>query len=646
MPSALLTFFTVMQYAQPPDWMEDVSAAAGIVVWLADPSLSRFRYLSRGFGDVWGAPPDDLLEDADAFFAAILEDDDEGDDGPVQPPRERLGRPVPWEFRIRRPDGGIRWIRNLGGPVVGPDGAITGFAGIARDITAEKEAEARHRRSQVELAAVFRALPDLVLVVNDEGRYLRIVSGDPRQLYRPEQDLTGRTFHEVFPEEIADRFLHAVHEVVERGDRVALRYPLDIGDRTEWFDAILVPMGPRQVLWVARTITDRVLLEHQLAHANRLDALGQLAGGIAHDFNNVITVIRGTTSLIAERLEDPGLLADLGDIRGAADRASSLTRQLLAFSRQQVLQPERVRVTEVIEPMARMLSRIIGENIDLSITTTGAPGAVMIDAGQLEQIVANLVVNARHAIRGAGEIRIDVSEVEVEPGDELVESGALQPGPHVSLEVVDDGSGMPPAVVERAFEPFFTTKSAGEGTGLGLSMVYGTVRQSGGHIQIESREGLGTSVRILLPEVPANETAPRDPAVAMGPDRQATILVVEDERSVRRLVRRFLEGAGHTVHEVDNGEEALEWLGEGAEVDVILTDVIMPRMGGAQLLRAVREAWPGTPVIVMSGYTGRELRAHDGVRDADAFLAKPFNRSDLLRAIQTALDGAKGGATE
>ncbi|MEJ2503422.1 MAG: response regulator, partial [Gemmatimonadota bacterium] len=605
---------------------------------MTDPSLSRFLYLSRGFEGIWGEPPDGLHQDAGAFFDAVLwDEDDDVPSGGVESARQRLDDPSATEFRVRRPDGGIRWIRSLGGPLLRRDGDIRAYAGIARDITSEKEVEAEHRRSRGELAAMFEALPDLVLVVDHEGRYIRIASGDPDQLYRPEPFLTGRTFHEVFPRDLADRFLRKVHEVLAGGQRIGFRYPLDIRGRLEWFDAVLVPLGAHQVLWVARTVTDRVELEHQLAQANRLNALGQLAGGIAHDFNNVITIIQGTTSLMAERIEDDALQTDLGDIRRAADRGSSLTRQLLAFSRQQVVRPERVRVTEVLEPMGRMLARIIGENIELSIRTTGAPGDVMIDAGQLEQIVANLVVNARHAIQDSGEIRIEVGTVELGPSDALVESGALEPGPHVTLEVEDTGAGMPPEVVERAFEPFFTTKAESEGTGLGLSMVYGTVRQSGGHIEIDSTPDVGTTVRIYLPEVVALDEGESSIEVANGPTGATAVLVVEDEDSVRQVVRRFLESAGYAVHEAVDGEEALERLRAEPDLGVVLTDLGLPRMSGGDLLASIREHRPDAAVIVMSGYGGRELRASSGVQDADAFLPKPFTRSELLRAVHVAL---------
>jgi two-component system cell cycle sensor histidine kinase/response regulator CckA len=629
--------FSVMDEKVRSAWFEALSAEAGAGLWVADPAFSRFLYLSEGFERIWGGPVDELLEDAGPFFDAIVPADRaevvDSDGLPLSRDRQE-----PWdsEFRIRARDGVVRWIRNHGRPVRDDAGGFTGFAGLARDVTEEKAVIEEHRQAREELAAVFRALPDLVLVVSADGRYLRVASGDPEQLYRPESDLVGRSFHEVLPAPTAEWFLDRVRESLDAEHPVNFRYPLEIGDRTEWFDAILVPMAGDRVLWVARTITDRMELERQLSHAGKLDALGQLAGGIAHDFNNVITVIRGTTALMAESVTDPGILADLGDIRDAANRASSLTRQLLAFSRQQVLRTEPVVVGEVIDQMGRMLARIIGEHIDLEIVTDSDRWTVMIDPGQLEQIVANLVLNARDAVGDSGRIRVQAETIRIGPEDELVDAGILSSGDHVALTVTDTGAGMSGEVLDRAFEPFFTTKPAGEGTGLGLSMVYGTVRQSGGHVEIESEPGAGTTIRILLPRA-GSEGRKRDRPTPKDRPRSARVLLVEDETPVRHVVRRFLEGSGHTVQEAANGHEAMEVIDPASPPDLVISDLVMPRMGGAALIQALRERHPDIPVILMSGYTGREATARTEIDQAAGFISKPFGRAELERVINAVL---------
>jgi two-component system cell cycle sensor histidine kinase/response regulator CckA len=623
-------------------WMEGLAQDLGGAFWKTDAAFERFVYLGPGIETILGIPREDLYRDASPLFRRLVPVDHLL---PHDEPRPFAGEILgPWahEFRIDRPDGGLRWVRNHGRPLYDGDGQLTGYAGIALDVTDQRAAAEAHRRSEAELAAVFRALPDLVLVLDRDGRYLRVASGDRRQLYRPESELVGRTLHDVLPERIANRFLSRIEQALKEWEVVDFRYPLEIEGKTEWFDALVAPMTDEQVLWVARTITDRMELERQLAHASKLDALGQLAGGIAHDFNNVITVIRGTTTLLAESIADPAALADLDDIRGAAARASTLTRQLLAFSRQQVLRPERLCVAEVIGRMGRMLSRIIGEHIELVIRTGDEDGAVLMDPGQLEHIVANLVVNARHAIDESGRIRIEVESQEIREDHELVASGVLRPGGHVCLSVIDDGSGMEQEILDRAFEPFFTTKPAGEGTGLGLSMVYGTVRQSGGHVEIDSEPGLGTTVRILLPGAEAAEPVEDMDGDRLGAIPPATVLVVEDEAPVRRLIRRFLEGAGLRVVEAADGETALARIRTNLEVDIVLTDVVMPRMGGAELMRRLQKRRPEVPVVLMSGYTGSELEGGGPLQGAAAFLAKPFERADLLRLMKAVLaDGTR-----
>ncbi|MFN8646587.1 MAG: MASE1 domain-containing protein [Gemmatimonadales bacterium] len=381
-------------------------------------------------------------------------------------------------------------------------------------------------------------------------------------------------------------------------------------------------------------ITSRKALEEQLRQAQKMEAVGKLAGGIAHDFNNLLTAISGYAEAIREAVPPAGeVRADIDEVLKAADRAASLTRQLLAYSRQQVLSPRVLDLTAVVEQLGGMLRRLIGEDIRLVIRHDAGETHVRVDRSQLEQVILNLVVNARDAMPSGGTLTISTTAVEVD--EALAQSQVdLEPGPYVALAVRDTGVGMASEVQHRAFDPFFTTKEQGKGTGLGLSTVYGIVKQSGGAVWLESAPGAGTTVSIYLPRVaPAPEVADAaTPEPAAAP--RGTVLVVEDERMVRDLVRRTLARAGYHVLEAVDGEAALALArAEDGPIDLLLTDVVMPRMGGRQLATRLQEERPGLRVLFMSGYASDAGDLHDLVLGAGDFLQKPFAPSRLLERV-------------
>ena len=387
----------------------------------------------------------------------------------------------------------------------------------------------------------------------------------------------------------------------------------------------------------------RKQLEAQLLQSQKMEGIGRLAGGVAHDFNNCLNVIQGFTQICIGKLPKGDPLADeLGEVLKASERAAALTRQLLAFSRKQVLQPETLDLNQVIAELERMLRRTIGEDIELVQLLTPDLGLVKADPGQLGQVIMNLVLNARDAMPAGGKLTIETANAGLDV-EYSSHGGEVNPGAHVMLAVTDEGVGMDAATLARLFEPFFTTKGLGKGSGLGLSTAYGIVKQSGGSISVTSEVGRGTTVRVYLPRelwaTKAMAALPRPtPRRATGSE---TILVVEDEEPLRRLTRRLLETAGYTVLSAADGEEALLTCERHmGDIALLLTDVVMPRMNGRLLAERLTKTRPALKVLYMSGYTDDTTLRH-GVLDAGTqFLAKPFSEAELTRKVRAVLDGS------
>jgi nitrogen-specific signal transduction histidine kinase/ActR/RegA family two-component response regulator len=395
------------------------------------------------------------------------------------------------------------------------------------------------------------------------------------------------------------------------------------------------------VRWLGSTIDihDRVNAEDQVRQTQRLQAVAKLAGGMAHEVNNMMSVVLGYGELVSRDLgADHPLRRDVEEMVKAGLRATAVTRQLLAFSRQQVLKPVVLDIGTVVSDLSPALQRVLGSDRRLEVVPGSAQCRVLADRTQVEQVLVNLVANARDATGAGGLVLIEIQRVEL-THSEVSPSEAL-PGSFVRLAVRDDGAGMTPETLSRVFEPFFTTKPADQGTGLGLSMVHGVVRQSGGFVRIESSPGKGTIVAVFLPRV-EDPVTPTEPPVSVRPGAGERVLVVEDESVVRSLVRRTLESHGYRVYLAPNGAAALSFItANPGEVDLVLTDVVMPRMNGLELAAQLAERLPALPVLLMSGYSDDEILQRGLTPPGAAFLPKPMAPDHLAAAVREHLDRA------
>jgi PAS domain S-box-containing protein len=420
------------------------------------------------------------------------------------------------------------------------------------------------------------------------------------------------------------------------------RVPVEISSRIIYRDGN--PVGGQGI---ARDITDRKRaeaekekLQAQLQQAMKMEAVGRLAGGVAHDFNNLLTAIIGNVemALMKLSLSDPSA-GMLNEAKKASERAARLTQQLLAFSRRQIIEPKVLDLNELVLGLESMVSRLIGENIELRTVPDGDLWPVKVDPGQIEQILVNLAVNARDAMPDGGKLLIETSNVDLD-ADYCTRHPYATPGRFVMLAVTDTGHGMSEEVKKHIFEPFFTTKPKGSGTGLGLSTIYGAVKQSGGSIEVHSEEGRGTTFRIYLPRVEGEVPKPeRDNGPADLPEGSETVLLVEDEEIVRNLCFKLLERFGYTVLQASNGDEAIDLAKEhGGRIDLLMTDVVMPGMNGRELADRLVAFHPEMKVLFTSGYTDDAIVHHGVLDEGVSFIGKPYSLSGLARKIREVLD--------
>lgn len=630
--------------------------------------------VSPEYRRVWGLGEDE--EVTEQLLVSLVDPRDRGRVGP-----ERLAvdpNPLAYtEYRVRRPDTGeLRWLARQGEVVEGATPAQRRYVGVAFDITGRKRIEQQLRTSQDRLAAIFGQASVGLSELSLEGRYTRVNGALCQMLGRSEDELLGMHMDDLIhaddmaenraqvarlketgsPFTLEKRYARPDGEWVwiassmsrlddENGHPVALiAVKTDITERRR-IEVALRDLNDTLEARVSREVAERGKAEEALRQAQKMEAVGQLTGGVAHDFNNVLQIISGNLHLLAQHLAgDAAAHRRLEMAIAAVDRGAKLSSQLLAFARRQPLQPAVTDLSRLVANTDELLRRALGEAVELVVVAGSGLWNTLVDPGQMENVILNLAINARDAMQGAGRLTIELGNAVL---DEHYVSNLMDvpAGQYVMLSVTDTGCGMPPEVLQRAFEPFYTTKPEGEGTGLGLSMAYGFVKQSRGHIRIYSEPGQGTSVKIYLPRTMLAESVDAgDAGLLTGPvsGGTETILAVEDDEGVRAVVLDMLTALGYRVLAAENGEQALRIIESGEPVDLLFTDVVMPGpLRSPELARIAQQVLPNLAVLFTSGYP-QDAIVHGGRLDAGLeLLSKPYRREDLARKLRHVLNNRR-----
>jgi len=514
----------------------------------------------------------------------------------------------------------------------------TAINGMLEDL--ERTETDRHE-GRTRLSLIMERMPAVLWTTDTELRFTSSVGAGLELLGLRPNEVLGRPLQDYFHTDDPEFVGLTAHRKALAGESVT--YELEWQKRI--FESHVQPLHNPEgellgVIGIALDITERRQLADQLRQSQKMQAVGELAGGISHDFNNLLMVVKGHGEMLLDRLaEESPLRQNVEQMQKAADRAASLTRQLLAFSRKQVLQPRILHLNDVVNGMIQMFARVIGENIDLKFLPGRELAHVKADPAQIEQVLLNLVLNARDAMPGGGRLTIETANAEIDSSYAATHAG-MEPGRYAMLIVSDTGCGMDAATQSRIFEPFFTTKAPGKGTGLGLATVYGVVKQSGGFIWVYSEVNRGTTFKMYLPEVTADVDQRAADKAASGPQRgHETVLFVEDEESVRVLVRGYLQSAGYRVLEAVDGVHALETAAaHKGPIHILITDVVMPRLSGREVATRLAARQPDLKVLYISGYTDDSI-FRDGVLEGGmAFLQKPFNLKTLAQQMRELLD--------
>ncbi|HET7189154.1 MAG TPA: PAS domain S-box protein [Gemmatimonadaceae bacterium] len=617
-----------------------VTNAPGMIyqfVYLADGGR-KFTVVSEASRTLVGVAPGDILRDPNALFGLVHPEDQASLYESGAASRDALA-PWSWEGRVILASGEQKWIRAGSRLTPQPDGSIV-CDGVLMDVTALRTAATRLEESEQRYRSLFDHHPDAVFSLDVDGKLLSANPACERLCGFAPSELIGRTFAPFLAqdqvEHVRSHFKAAVageaqsfeavirHRTGRRVDIDAVNIPIVVGGQVTG------------VFGIVRDMSERRALESQLRQAQKMEAVGQLAGGVAHDFNNILAAIMGFAELLMQDLaDDEPRRSDVEEILKSARLGAGLTRQLLAFSRKQVLQPSALDLNEVVSDIATMLRPLLVASMQLVTNTSEQPVRVVVDRSQLEQVLLNLALNARDAMPQGGMLTVAVGMTKASAG---IPSRA-------TLTVSDTGVGMEPQVAARAFEPFYTTKPTGEGTGLGLATVHGIVSQSGGSIRIDTAPHRGTTFHISLPLADMS-AATKEPAAGAAPKRRGgTVLVAEDEPTVRAVAHRVLERAGYHVLVARDGADALRILNEhGAPVDLLLSDVVMPELGGVELAAIATHRFPALRVVLMSGYADADVGPIGPGEMVERFVAKPFTATSLLEAVDdVAMGGVRAG---
>nr|WP_247887094.1 PAS domain-containing sensor histidine kinase [Azospirillum sp. SYSU D00513] len=606
----------------------------------------RFVFANATLAGWLGASPYELME-GDRFLHDVL----------AHPPAgaapydlmEGGGTDQRGEVTMRRLDGSVFEASVAQTVVRAEQGGAVHTRSVVRDLTPEHEWRKALHISEQRFQRFFEEAPIGIAQVNESGHVVECNEAFATLIGCNSAAVAGRPMADLIVPDERAMVAERLQAVLGGADPAApLEVRLSVGRElmaqlyARRLNAVGAEGGAGLILHFI-DLTERKSLEAQFAQSQKMQAVGQLAGGVAHDFNNLLTAMIGFCDLLLLR-HKPGdqSFSDIMQIKQNANRAANLVRQLLAFSRQQTLQPRIISVTDVLAELASLMRRLIGENIELKMIHGRDLGLVKVDQNQLEQVIINLVVNARDAMPGGGRLTIVTSNHKVERAERR-EHETVPPGDYVLVEVIDTGTGIPKENLQRIFEPFFSTKEVGAGTGLGLSTVYGIVRQTGGFVFVDSEPGEGAKFTILLPRHQGQpKPVEAEPRERRGSDLtgSGTIMLVEDEDAVRVFSARALRNKGYHVLEARNGEAALQQLGpDGDGVDLLITDVVMPQMDGPTLARHVREKRPDMKVIFISGYAEDRLGEIDGVEVAH-FLPKPFSLKQLASKVKEVMRGA------
>jgi PAS domain S-box-containing protein len=522
-------------------------------------------------------------------------------------------------------------------------GQVVGASGIHRDITERKRAEEALRQSEEAYRTLFERNPYPMFVYDRQTlAYLAVNDAAVQQYGYTREEFLAMTLKDIRPPEDVPALLEALVRSRPELERAGVwRHRKKDGSLIDVeIVAHALSFGGRPAgIVMAYDVTERRRLEEQFLQAQKMEAVGRLAGGVAHDFNNLLTVINGYADMLLEDLgEDAPPAAHARAIRGAGERAAALTQQLLAFGRKQIVSPRLLDLNAVVADAARLLGRLIGEDILLELDLRPGLGRVRADPNQLQQVILNLAVNARDAMPRGGRLALSTADAVLDE-----RTAGVRPGPYLLLSVTDTGHGMSDEVRQHLFEPFYTTKGLGRGTGLGLATVYGVVKQAGGHIEVETSPGAGTTFRVYLPRAADPEPQQAPAPAGAGAPGGATILLAEDEDSVRALAREVLRTAGYTVLAARDGAEAVEMAERHpGRIDLLVSDVIMPGLGGRELAERLLARDPRLKVLYLSGYVEDAVVRHGVARQEVHFLPKPFSPAVLAEKVREVLAAGQG----
>lgn len=535
-------------------------------------------------------------------------------------------------------------------PITDAKGELIGFQGTDYDITPLIQAEKEVRKQKEFLHQVIDTSPNLIFVKDINGKFTLANKAAAEVHGTTAENLIGKTDADFgLNAEDVERFRQSDHEVIttKQPKFIAEEKVTTKTGEERWYQTTKAPLilsedSTPLVLGVAVDITERRKLEQQLLQSQKMDAIGRLAGGVAHDFNNLLTVIIGYSELLLYQLQpnDP-IRSSIQDIHKAAERAASLTSQLLAFGRKQIFQTKIIDLNSLIVNLEKMLGRLLGEDVEIKVSQSLDLKKIVADPSKIEQVIINLALNAREAMPEGGKLIITMANVELDE-QYTREHIDVKPGQYVILAISDTGYGMDEKTLEHIFEPFFTTKETGKGTGLGLATVYGIVKQSGGHIWVYSEPNHGTMFKIYFPQaVEANGVQVKTDELDQSPRGTETVLLAEDEDLVMNLATRVLREKGYSVIKASNGEEALQIAHTyKGKIDLLLTDVVMPRISGRALANKIGLVRPDIKILFISGYTGDAI-AHRGILEpGTAFLEKPFTPASLALKVREVLDSS------